>query len=418
MAAKIFEVDLTSYAYGGETIGRLPDGRAVFVPFAIPGEKVSIELVEEKRGFARARLLEVLEVSPLRISPRCAHFGECGGCHYQHISYETQLEAKATILRDQLERIGNLKTPPIQSITASPYEFYYRNQLQFHLTSQGALGYHKAGSETVFAASECHLPEAPINEVWPRLEFEAGTSVERVGLRLGSSDDLMILLESDSFEPPEISVEDLPVSVIHLSPAGPLVLAGSTSVEIEILERRYQVSAGSFFQINNATAALMVKCVTKLLEKRGALDNRNTALEVYCGVGLFSAVIAGKVGRLAAVESSSSAVEDFTVNLDEFDNVEIYEGPAEMILPEMDIKPDFMLVNPPRQGLDRLVIDAILQKAPKQLVYVSCDPATLGRDAKRLSKGGYRLEEIHLFDQFPQTYHIESISLWERPLAD
>ena len=132
---KIYEVELTSFAYGGESIGRLPDGRAVFVPFTIPGEKARLELVEEKRGFARARLLEVLEPAAERIPPRCVHFGLCGGCHYQHLPYPAQLAAKTTILRDQLERIGGLKAPVIQPAVASPQEYQYRNHVQFHLTS-------------------------------------------------------------------------------------------------------------------------------------------------------------------------------------------------------------------------------------------------------------------------------------------
>ncbi len=224
------------------------------MPFTIPGEKARIELVEEKRGFARARLLEVLEPAAERIPPRCAHFGLCGGCHYQHMPYPAQLAAKTTILHDQLERIGGLKTPPMRPAVASPQEYHYRNHVQFHLTRDGKLGYHKPRSEEVFAIQECHLPEPALNELWPQLDFEALAEIERIGLRLGAEDDIQIILESRDPQPPDLSVEELPVSVVHLSPAGALVLAGSPDIRINVLGRDFRVSAGSFFQTNTAIA--------------------------------------------------------------------------------------------------------------------------------------------------------------------
>lgn len=407
---KIYEIELTAFAYGGESIGRLPDGRAVFVPFTIPGEKARIELVEEKRGFARARLLEVLEPSPQRITPRCTHFALCGGCHYQHMSYATQLAAKTAILRDQLERLGGLKAPLIQSTVASPQEFTYRNHVQFHLTREGKLGYHLSRSETVFAIQECHLPAPALNELWPQLEFEAQAEIERIGLRLGAEDDIQVILESRDPQPPDLSVEELPVSVVHLSLGGRLVLAGSPDITISVLGRLFRVSAGSFFQTNTAIAQAMVEHILANL----ALYQTTVAVDAYCGVGLFSAFLAPRVGRLIGIEASPSAADDFSANLDEFDNVELYEAPAEIVLPSLDLQPDVILVDPPREGIERSTLDGLLRLNAPRLVYVSCDPATLGRDARRLAAGGYTLEQITLFDQFPQTYHIESISLWAK----
>lgn len=405
-----YEVVLTAFGYGGESIGRLPDGRAVFVPFAIPGEKVCLELVEEKRGFARARLLEVLEPAADRCAARCVHFGRCGGCHYQHIPYPAQLAAKTTILRDQLERIGGLGAPSIGPPVASPQEYQYRNHVQFHLTREGKLGYHKPRSNEVFAIQECHLPEPALNELWPQLDFEALTEIERIGLRLGAEDDIQIILESRDPHAPDLSVEELPVSVVHLSPAGTLVLAGSPDITLNLLQRDFRVSAGSFFQTNTAIAQAMVEHVLRLV----TLDASTVALDAYCGVGLFSAFLAPRVGRLVGIEASPSAADDFSANLDEFDNVELYEAPVEAVLPGLDLQPDVALVDPPREGLDRSALDGLLRLAAPHLVYVSCDPATLGRDARRLAAGGYTLEQVTLFDQFPQTYHIESISLWAK----
>ena len=405
-----FDVELTSFAYGGESIGRLPDGRLVFVPFTIPGETARLELVEQKRGFARARLLDVLEPSTGRIAPRCAHFGLCGGCHYQHMPYPAQLAAKRIILRDQLERIGGLKAPLVQPAVASVQEYQYRNHVQFHLTPDGKLGYHKPRSEQVFAIRECHLPEPVLNELWPQLDFEALAEIERIGLRLGADDDIQIILESRDPQPPDLSVEELPVSVVHLSPAGALVLAGSPDITIHVLGRDFRVSAGSFFQTNTAVAQVMVEHVLALLE----LDQNTVALEAYCGVGLFSAFLAERVGRLVGIEASPSAAEDFAANLDEFDNVELYEAPVEAALPGLDFQPDVVLVDPPREGIERSALEDLLRLAAPRLVYISCDPATLARDARRLVACGYTLAQVTLFDQFPQTFHIESVSLWSK----
>ncbi len=404
----------TSHAYGGETIARLPDGRAVFIPYAIPGEVVRLELVEEKQRFARARLLEVLEPSSERVSPRCPHYGECGGCHYQHLSYPAQLAAKTTILKDQLERIGGLASPEVAGIAPSIFEVAYRNHVQFHLAPDGSLGYHKARTNDVLAIRECHLPELPLQELWPQLEFEPGAGVDRVGLRLGCDGDLQIILESGGLETPELSVEDLPVSVVHLSPGGAITLAGSPTLEMEVLERRFRVSAGSFFQANTVVAAMMALKVREWLGERSALRPDATLLDLYCGVGLFSLFLAESGCRLVGVEASEQAVDDFACNLDEFDGIEIYQGAAEVVLPSLDLRPDAVVVDPPREGLARPVIDSLLRLAAPTLVYVSCDPATLARDAKRLTAGGYVLQKLSLFDQFPQTYHIESISLWGR----
>ncbi|MFZ5880656.1 MAG: class I SAM-dependent RNA methyltransferase [Chloroflexota bacterium] len=402
----LHELTLTTLTYGGEAMGRLPDKRAVFVPFGLPGEHVRVRLTEEKRGFARGELIEILEPSPARIAPRCKHFGVCGGCHYQHLSYEAQLKAKADILRDQLTRIGKLDNPPVLPTVGSPSPWNYRNHVQFHLSGDGKLGFVPARGEGVIPISECHLPEAPLNDLWLQLEFEPGAEVERVSLRAG--DELMLLLESDSPEAPELEVE-AGISVVHLYEEHPVVMAGEAALRMRVQERDFQVSAASFFQVNTAMAEKMVEHVLSKLPAE--LD---TVLDLYCGVGLFSAFLAPRCKRLIGVESSESACEDFAVNLDEFEGVELYEGAAEDLIPHLEAQPALVLVDPPRAGLERQALDSILKMNPPTLLYVSCDPSTLARDAARLVAGGYRLVEVTPFDLFPQTYHIESISLFQR----
>lgn len=406
-----YEITLEKMVYGGDAMGRLPDGRAVFVPYALPGERVRMRVVEQKRGHVRAELVEILAASPKRVAPRCQHFGTCGGCHYQHIAYPDQLELKRGILVDQFERIGGLVNIPVRSVLAAEHEWEYRNHVQFHLTQDGKLGYMQARSDQVIPIKECHLPDPLIKHAWPQLDFESLPGLERIGLRAGVGEEMQLILESQDIQAPEVSVEGLPVSVVHISPAGTLVLAGSEQLTMSVLGRNFRVSAGSFFQVNLGVAELITQHLIENLPDRAS---KKVCLELYCGVGLFSYFLAPKFGHYIGIEVSPSAVDDFSVNLDEYDHVEIYEATVEAALPAIDVQPDVVLVDPPRTGLTAKALDAIVQLDTPYVVYVSCDPATLARDGKRLAAGGFRLANSTIFDMFPQTFHIESVSIWER----
>ncbi len=407
------EGDLLALVYGGDAMGRLPDGRAVFVPCGLPGERVRLRLVEQKRGFARAELLEVLSPSPERILPGCPA-ANCGGCHYMHMTYPAQLAAKTAILRDQLQRIAGLVEPPVAPIVPSPQQWNYRNAVQFHLAPDGRLGFQEPGSHRVVPVEDCRLCHPAIAEILPTVDFAADAGIERVQVRVGMEDEILVVLESNDPVPPELSI-DLPVSVVFAGPGGlaenaPLVMAGDDHLLVEALGRPFRVSAGSFFQVNTPQAENMLGYLLDHLP----LEPQALLLEVYAGVGLFSAFLAPRVGQLAAVESAPAAVDDFAANLDALDNVALYAGPAEEILPALDLRPDIILVDPPRVGLALPALDALLAMEAPFLAYISCDPATLARDAKRLLAGGYRLQSVQPFDMFPQTYHIESISFFTR----
>jgi 23S rRNA (uracil1939-C5)-methyltransferase len=404
-----YEVSLTTLTYGGETMGRLPDGRAVFVPFGLPGEKVRVRLTEEKKNFARGEIVDILEPSKDRIQSRCRHFGDCGGCHYQNLPYEKQLSTKMDILIDQLRRIGKIENPPVQPMTACPTSWNYRNHIQFSLDNNGKLGFQAPNSNRVIPISECHLPAPAIDDFWHQLEFEPETDVERVSLRAGKDDDLMLVLESDSPEAPELEIE-AGISIAHVYEDSAVIIAGNDHIVINVLGRDFKVSAASFFQVNTVMAEKMVEHLLAYLP----VSASTTLLDVYCGVGLFSAFFASKCGRVIGIEASESSCEDFAVNLDEFENVELYEGFAEDVIPHLEAEPDIVLVDPPRAGLDKAVVDGILKLSPSLIAYVSCDPSTLARDAARFINGGYKLKEVTPFDLFPQTYHIESISIFEK----
>ena len=407
------ELVLTALTYGGDAMGRLEDGRAVFVPFGLPGERVQIKLTEEKKNFARGEIIEILESSKDRIIPKCKHYGECGGCHYQNLPYEKQLIAKTEILIDQLKRIGKIENPPVKPMVACPNPWNYRNHVQFHLTEDGRLGYFRSVekidlSEKILPITECHLPEPHINGLWPQLVFEPDTDIERVSIRGGKDDDLILILESDSPEPPELEIE-AEISVTHLYEENIVVIAGNDHVAMRVLDRDFKVSAPSFFQVNTVMAEKMIEHLLAFLP----VSPSTTLLDVYCGVGLFSAFLAPKCKTVIGVESSASACEDFAFNLDEFDNVELYEGLAEDVIPGLKVNPDVILVDPPRSGIERHALDGIVQLKPQLIAYVSCDPSTLARDARRLIENGYKLRQVTPFDLFPQTYHIENISIFE-----
>jgi 23S rRNA (uracil1939-C5)-methyltransferase len=404
-----YPVTFERLVYGGEALGRLPDGRAVFVPFVLPGEQAEIRLVEDKPRFARGVLVRLITSSPERIQPRCMHFTECGGCHYQHMSYPAQLKAKTDILIDQLERIGKLNNPPVRPAIPAFSPWNYRNYIQFHQDPAGKLGYVRFDGQGVLAIQECHLPEPPLNKTWPRFDLEPIQGLERIGLRLGTYGDVLLTLESSEPEAADFSV-DFDLSAVHLGPENSILLAGDDHVIMEVLERAFRVSAGSFFQVNTIVTALLV---SQLLEAVNP-SREELVLDVYCGVGLFSAFLAERAGQVVGVEASPYAVYDFEVNLAEFDNVSIYEGEAGEVLPLLELHPAIVVLDPPRAGVEIPALEAVIEMAPRLIAYVSCDPATLARDARRLVAGGYRLEEVTPYDLFPQTYHIESLSLFRK----
>ena len=309
MTEETYEITLDKFIYGGETMGRLPepDGRAVFVPYALPGERVRIRLVFQKRGFARAQLLEVLEASPERIAPKCPHFGGCPGCHYHHLPYEAQLRAKEEILRDQLTRIGKIENPPVKKIISAPEIWNYRNQMDFLVTERKIAG---NTSPNLLYLEECHIPAPAINEFWADLEFGANDIFEQISLRQDVADNLMFIFYSDNPETPEMTLED-ELSVVHVNDGETIVMGGDDHIVTTLHGRPFRVSATSFSHPNTAVAE---KIITHLLENL-PLNPKSTLLELHSGIGSFSAFFAPKVERLICVEESPVACDDFSIKI-------------------------------------------------------------------------------------------------------
>jgi len=403
------DLTLTGMAYGGEAFGRAEDGRMVFVPFALPGEHVHVRLTEVHKRWARGQPLEWMTTSPQRITPRCAHFGICGGCHYQHLPYREQLLVKEDVVREQLSRIGGLPTDTVQSIIPSPQEWAYRNRITFQVDSQGSLGFMRQDGEGVFAAQECHLPLPELNALWPDISLEKQSGVLKVGLRIGTEGRPMVLLYGEGKPELETSVE-IPASLIWLSDAGTRVLAGEQALHFEIQGHRFRISPNSFFQVNTALVAELVSLALGML----SVEPGETILELYAGAGLFTRFLVEAGALVLAAEESPSACADFLINLDDAPEVDLIAEPVEVALRGLHIQPDAALLDPPRSGLSKPAREALLHLAPERIVYVSCDPATLARDGKALSQDGYLLERLTPIDLFPQTFHIETVSSWRR----
>jgi len=431
----VLELELSGMAHGGEALGR-HQGRVVFVAYSIPGERVRVEVVEEHPRWSRARLLEVLEPSPHRVEPPCPHFGTCGGCQWQHIEYQAQVVFKRDILRDQLQRLARFAHPPVAEAIPSPDPWAYRNHLQLSVTPDGGLGFLDVSGTRVMPIEICLLPHPLVWEMVEMMEIRDGRMVtwsggrlvgsgdqqiigpkdqktkrpkERLSLRAGiRTGERMMVFETEGDLPPEIEV-DVPISCVLLMEDGtPVNLIGRNWLAEELAGRRFRISAGSFFQVNTPQAERLIEAVGQFLDPQG----KETLLDLYCGVGTFALSLADRVGRVIGIESYGPAVADARANAREDEPVEFIEGRGEEVLAQLDLPLEAVIVDPPRAGCGSEVLRELIRLSPSRLIYVSCDPATLARDARRLAEAGYRLEAVQPVDMFPQTYHIESVSLF------
>ena len=404
---------LDSIAHGGEAFGR-HEGKVIFVPYAIPGEDVRVRVVKEKKTWARARLLDVITPSPDRIEPPCPYFGPdgCGGCQWQHIDYRRQLLLKQEIVADQLRRLGHIEAPPVKEVLAVGEPFHYRNHMQFTVAPDGRLGLLRAESHQVIPVDTCLLLHPLLAELYQALEL-GWEGLRRVVLRAGvNTGERMVILETDEEEAPELEV-DMPVSVVlHRPKKPPFPLAGLPFIHERVGDLTFRISSESFFQVNTAGAEALVQRVRDYLAPKG----HETVLDLYSGVGLFGLSIASQVGLVIGIEADESAMEDAAFNVEEMglENVALHEGPVEEVLQVLWEPADMAVLDPPRSGAGEDVFVHLRRLRVRRIVYVSCDPATLARDAIYLQEQGYRLVDVQPVDMFPQTYHIETVSLWER----
>ena len=434
------DITIEKLIYGGDGLARLPadeQGRrkAVFVPFTLPGEKVSATLGEEKPGFARASVERILEPSPERIEALCPYFQRCGGCQYQHATYELQLQSKAAILQENLQRLGKLELPgEIKRHSAAAWHYRNRARLHVRVDPGFALGYLKRSSHQLLPVESCPISSPLINramEILWRLGCDLQASAELREVELfanGDDSQLLVELHCDRGKSPETQMQavqsfaerlrrDLSeiASVYVFTKAVTAARRAQIHVDEQLewtvgpSEFRYQtkagllrVGAGSFFQVNRLLVDELISVVCT--GRSGSL-----ALDLYAGAGLFSLALAQSFGHIVAVESSQSSVGDLKFNCPP--NVKAVRATVEEYLRSKGerLRPDLVVVDPPRAGLGERVARGLGSLGAPRLTYVSCDPATLARDLAVLIAAGYRLEQVHLVDLFPQTYHIETV---------
>lgn len=421
--AKPVQLRIDSIAAGGEGVGRLADGRVVFVHRTAPGDLAEVALVERKERWARGRLLRVLEPSPERREAPCPYYGRCGGCTLEHLPYAAQLRAKSRIVADALTRIGGLAVEPPE-VVPSPTEFRYRNRVSFALRRREAgrvdAGFHVLGEpeEVLDLDGGCLLPEAPVTRVWDRLRAAWGPDARRLPsgerlrltLRANAAGDVALLVEG-GFSPgrPEELVERVEglVSVWHRpGPAAAELIAGAPGLPETWGDETVELSGAAFLQVNRGAAALLEAHV---LEVAGDVGGR-TVVDAYCGIGLHARRLAARGARVTGIELDAAAVAEARRAAP--DGAVFVEGPVEALLAD-HLPADLVVLNPPRAGIDAQVAEALAAAPAARVVYVSCNPATLARDLKRMGDA-YRLEGVRAFDLFPQTAHVETVAVLVR----
>jgi 23S rRNA (uracil1939-C5)-methyltransferase len=375
------EIELTAerLASGGPAVGR-HQGMVVFVPFAAPGDRLRVRLVDIDKRFARGRIVEILQPSPHRREPRCPLFGECGGCQFQHVDYQEQVRSKGEFVRDALQRIGGLDWPAPVAVRAGP-EWGYRSRAQLKV-SHRAVGFNRAFSRETLDVPHCPILAEEINAALP--------AVRAALARLAPG--------------------DLPHQVDGaLGVGGPVFAPDLPGMQKDLVEHRvagfsFLIEPESFFQSNRFLVERLVQHAVD--GERGGL-----CFDLYSGVGLFTLPLSERFERVVAVEDERRAVLLGRVNArhNGRENVDFVRLAVERFLAAASERPDLVLLDPPRQGA-KAAVPELVGLRPARIVYVSCDPGTLARDLKELCGGGYRVQSVEAFDMFPQTCHVEAVA--------
>jgi 23S rRNA (uracil1939-C5)-methyltransferase len=422
-------VQIEKPIYGGAFLARI-EGKAVFVPLALPGERAQVHIVEDKRGYATAEVDEIVSPAPERIAPACRHFGACGGCHYQHAHYEAQIGFKQTILREILER-GRVRAPEeITVLAGNPWT--YRNRIRLAFDAAGNAGYRSRRSHAVIPIAECPIAA-------PLLVKAAQTAAEILGQLRSSSRPTEIALFCDAVEtsllvsvftanPSKIRFQDFAQALRERIPAlkgAELVVEGRAGARgLSSMPRTleqwgdrsltyaaagfdYRVDHGAFFQINRWLVDALVERVAGPV----AADHRHgLAWDLFAGVGLFARQLTARFNHVVAVESAPAATAALAHNLVGTHAAAVKATTLDFLRRNRETdRPDLIVVDPPRTGLGAEPCKLLSEIGAPTLFYVSCDPATLARDLRALLDTGYGIQSITLADLFPHTFHMETV---------
>jgi len=411
-----FEIVPQKLLYGGDALGH-HEGRAVFVPRVLPGERAEVEEVRVAKGVVHARPLRILELSPDRIEPPCPYFGRCGGCHYQHFDPQRQAEIKREILRETLRRTGKIEwKESIRLHTAQPCG--YRNQAQFKVGRDAGgrleIGFFEAYSHRLFPINECLLLSARINQILGELRGDRWQSLlegcSEIELLTDEREEntiavLLGSLTNRATLPQEILSSIPTIRSVALEEGRGLRVWGEPHLVYSVGEFCYQVSPGSFFQVSRFLLPALVEAVI-------GTERGETALDLYAGVGLFTLPLAGRFERVTAVEDSVVAATDLAANARAHAaaNVRTVTATAQDFLRRFAQRGvDLVVLDPPRAGVEGATLKLLAALQPKRIHYVSCSPPTLARDLGYLMTRGYQIDSVEMFDFFPHTYHLESL---------
>jgi len=383
----------------GHGLGYL-DGKVIFIPYSVPGDELSVDNISRKRGVQWGRIKSILQPSPHRIEPFCQWYATCGGCQWQHIDYHFQLKHKQLIVEDTLKRLGKLENIDVKPCIPSPKQQGYRNRVKLHWEEKVGFGFFKKHSRTVIPITSCPILAEEMDGYLKKLSSsflaEPNRKSAQINMIKGSNTPVCFAMTLKVADNDSLWIDSLKIF-------------GKNYVEVSIKNKIFQVSNGAFFQANKSLLPTMVEHISETNDVGGL------GVELYAGVGIFSTFMSSKFDNLVAIEWNRQAVSDAKANFikNNVNNAAIYPLSAEdglSMLIKKNKKPNFILVDPPRDGLSKDVCEKIQKLLPKQITYVSCDPATLARDLKKITSTGiYKINQIQPLDMFPHTSHVETI---------
>ncbi len=426
MATKV-EVAIQSMAFKGYGITRV-DGKVLFIPYSVTGDKIQAEIIEEKKDYSIGRLIKIIEPSPWRVNPPCPYFGVCGGCQWQHIGYSFHGELKSEILREILKRVGRMEKIPFATVSPSREPYGYRARVQLKVKGK-AIGYYQERSQQVVDIDHCPISHPLINLMIPILREERSFFSRMDGVEINVSPEegkgilILYLLPSLSFDR---GMDDFLRTLLQnfqtlkgivvVGKSGPNVI-GDPSLNFSLAflcggeERilRLRASPGSFFQVNPGQNRSLVETVLDL----SATKKDEKVLDLYAGIGNLTLPLATVAKEVTGVEENGVAVEDARVNAERngIRQCHFIPGRVEEVLKNWRRpRPDLIVLDPPRAGCKGM-IDRIVVLRPRRMVYIACDPATFSRDLHLFSERRYDLQRLALIDMFPQSYHMEVVGL-------
>lgn len=443
-----YTIEIGALGHSGEGVGRY-EGFTVFVPNALQGELVSVQITEVKKNYAKGKLTKIERSAPTRVEPLCSIFHECGGCQLQHLDYQAQLDAKRQQVVDAIMRIGKLEDVVIHPTLGAPNPWYYRNKMQFPVGLAGgkvAVGCYAQGTHDIINTSNCLIQHetnntiaATVREIIDNLGIPTYNEQDGQGIvrhvlgRVGTATgEVMVVLVTATAELPhrqqliEQLIDKIPglVSIVHNinSKRTNIVLGektrllwGKETITDRLGDFSFQISARSFFQVNSEQT---VQLYNKAVEY-ARLTGTETVIDAYCGTGTITLFLAKYAKLVYGIEIVEPAIRDAKLNAERNDitNVEFTVGDAVEVMPRLfkaGVRPEAIVVDPPRAGCDQSVLTTFVNMHPERIVYVSCNPASLARDLAILADMGYRTREIQPVDMFPQTFHVECVALIER----